>query len=149
MPSRADSRLTVKRTVKAPREQVFRAWTDPSELARWFHPDPSFTTPVAEVDLRAGGSYRFAMQPPTGDAYVVRGVYREVQPPDRLVFTWRWDGTGDDDPETLVTVELRERSGGTEVVLTHERFTSVASRDEHRKGWQGCLAQLSQAVESP
>ena len=148
MPSPDDFRLTVTRTIKAPRDRVFRAWTDPGELARWFHPDPSFTTPVAEVDLRAGGGYQFVMQPPTGDPYVVRGVYREVQPPGRLVFTWRWDAAGDADPETLVTVELHERGGETEVVLTHELLASADSREHHREGWEGCLTQLSLAVQS-
>lgn len=134
-------RLQVRRTIRASREEVFRAWTEPEHLEKWFHPDPSYATPVAEVDLRRGGRYRFVMETESGDRHVVSGVFREIELPAKLAFTWGWE-EGDGEPETLVTVELLERDGGTEVVLTHEGFAGAEERDDHRKGWEGCLEQL-------
>ena len=95
--------LTITRTFAAPREKVFKAWTDPQELKKWWAAGPGFTTPFAEVDLRVGGRYRLAMKPPDQDVVrVVGGVYREVRPPERLIYTWAWEGSGG--PETVVTV---------------------------------------------
>jgi uncharacterized protein YndB with AHSA1/START domain len=141
MPESAPFQLQLTRTFKVPRERVFRAWTDPAELRQWFRADPAFTVSIAEVDLQVGGRYRLAMQPPEGDAYVMGGTYREVTPPERLVFTWTWEGD-DDNPETLVTLEFRDRGGETEVVLTHSGFASEEQRGNHEDGWNGCLDQL-------
>ncbi len=82
--------VEIVRTIEAPREQVFRAWTDPDELRRWWGPG-EFRCPEAQVDLRPGGSYRLVMQPTAGDPFVLGGTYREVEPPARLVYTWRWE----------------------------------------------------------
>ena len=73
--------LTVRRTFAASRDRVFRAWTDPEELKQWWRLDESYTTPMAEMDLRVGGKYRLAMKPPQGDARIVGGVFREIHPP--------------------------------------------------------------------
>lgn len=137
----ADTILTISRTFPAARERVFQAWTDPEALKHWWGAGPGFTAMVAEVDLRVGGRYRLSMKPPEGDAvYVSTGVFREVRPPSRLVYTWAWEGTGG--PETLVTVEFHERGTATEVVLTHEQFVDAKMRDEHAQGWNGCFDQL-------
>ncbi len=139
--------LTVARTFAAPREEVFRAWTDPQELKKWWAAGPGFTTPIAEVDLRVGGRYRLGMKPPDKDSvYVVAGVYREVRPPERLVYTWAWEGRGDW-PETIVTVEFLDRGSSTEVVLTYEAFVGAPMRDEHARGWTGCLDTLARILE--
>ena len=99
--------LHLRRTFDAPRERVFRAWTDPIKLREWWGP-PGFTCPVAEMNLRAGGEYRLAMKPPDGEEFFVAGIFQEVTPPERLVYTWAWEeddmGTG----ETLVTVEFKD-----------------------------------------
>ncbi len=140
--------LQVRRILDAPREMVFRAWTEPEMLKRWFRVSEDYSTPIAEVDLRVGGRYRLGMRPPDGSpALIVGGMYREISPPERLVFTWRWETAAADEPESLVTVEFNERSGVTEVVLTHEGFVSNARRDEHAQGWQGCLDRLDQALK--
>ncbi len=139
--------LEVRRTIAAPREVVFRAWTEPEMLMKWWRVDAGWSTPIAEVDLRVGGRYRLGMLEPDKDGpYVVGGVYREVTPPDRLVFTWAWEGPGSAE-ETLVTVEFLDLGGTTEVVLTHQNFADQNMRDEHQKGWGGCLAQLAYLVE--
>jgi uncharacterized protein YndB with AHSA1/START domain len=85
-----DEVVRITKIIDAPREEVFRAWTEPDEIRRWFGPG-EFTCPEAEVDLRPGGAYRLALQPGAGDPFVVAGTYREVEAPDRLVYTWRWE----------------------------------------------------------
>ncbi len=154
--------LRISRTLNAPRELVFQAWTEPDRLKQWWRAQPGFSTPIAEVDLRVGGRYRLGMQPPDRDEpYVVVGTYREILPPEKLVYTWAWEvnppaGTSGAGPEpasalepgeTLVTVEFHNVGGKTEVVLTHEYFPDSHVRDEHQGGWGGCLEQLAKLVE--
>ena len=154
--------LQISRTFNAPRELVFQAWTQPESLSRWWAAGPGFTTPIAEVDLRVGGKYRLGMLAPDQDhPYVVGGVYKEVVHSEKLVYTWNWEshGQGDDsgsEPgpesamggrETLVTVLFRDAGDKTEVVLTHEFFSDANMRDEHNKGWNGCLENLAKLVE--
>ena len=135
--------LTVRRTFAAPREAVFRAWTDPKELTRWWGP-PGYDSPSADVDLTVGGSYRLAMRKlPDGKPYYVHGVYREIKIPERLVFTWNWEGGPPFGSNTIVTLEFYDTAGGTEMVLTHERFDSEMARDAHTKGWDGALQKLA------
>ena len=132
--------LRLTRVVPAPRDVVFRAWTDPEALRRWWVPFEGMTVPAAEVDLRPGGRYRFIVRNAKGEEFHLSGVYREVRPPERLVYTWRWDGA--DDGETLVTVDF-EASGTTTLLhLTHERFPDDAVRDRHGTGWTGVLDRL-------
>ncbi len=139
--------LVLTRTFTAPREEVFRAWTDPEALKKWWAAGPGFTTPIAEVDLRVGGRYRLGMKAPDQELpYVVGGTYRAIHRPARLVYTWVWEGT--DGPETLVTVEFRDRGSVTEVVLTHEPFADAADRDRHSAGWNGCLDRLAQVIDA-
>lgn len=146
-----ETTVRVTKTIAAARDVVFKAWTDPEMLKKWMGPDPSFTTPIAEVDLRVGGSYRLGMLAPGESApHIVGGVFREVLPPERLVYTWKWEIPGGSDSEQpsesqemLVTVEFRDVNGATELVLTHENHPDQHSRDEHGKGWDGCLAQLA------
>ena len=135
--------LQMRRSIPASRERVFRAWTDPAQLKKWFAVADGFTTPIADIDLQVGGRYRLGMQPPGNDfPLIVGGVYREIIPPEKLVFTWRWESPDENEPETLVTVEFIERGDVTEVVLQHELFASEALRDKHAEGWAGCLEHL-------
>ncbi len=139
--------LTIRRTLAAPREKVFRAWTDPEALKKWFRVAEEYTTPIAEVDLRVGGRYRLGMQAPDGGpVLLVGGTYREISPPERLVFTWRSETADESELETLVTVEFHERGESTELVLTHEGFADEARREQHSAGWQGCLEGLARAL---
>lgn len=146
-PAKDPTVLRTRRTFPERRESVFRAWTEPEALKQWFAVAEGYTTPIAEVDLRVGGRYRLGMQAPDDDALMVAGgAYREITPPERLVFTWRWEGVPQNEPETLVTVEFHERDGATEVVLTHSLFPGAAERDLHLRGWQGCLNRLESVI---
>lgn len=141
----AGATLHLRRTFAAPRERVFRAWTSPEELKKWWGPH-GYTTPTAEVDLRVGGKYRLGMKKlPEGEVFYLAGTYREVRPPEKLVYSWRWEAEPEQG-ETLVTVEFLDRGGSTEVALTHERFPSEKMRDDHNRGWIGCLDRLGQAL---
>jgi len=135
-------RVTLRRIYKKSRAEAFKAWTDPKELMRWWGP-PGYDAPSIEVDLRVGGRYRFAMRKlPDGKTNIVTGVYQEIVAGERLVFTWNWEDGPPFGSNTLVTVEFRDASGGTELVLIHERFESQHACDEHTKGWNGCLEKL-------
>lgn len=136
--------LRIARTLAAPREKVFRAWTDPQALARWFAPGDDFRTTVFELDPRPGGRYRIEMLE-HGRPHRVAGAYVEVRPPEKLAFTWAWESEPEHG-ETLVTLEFFDRGGATELVLTQERFPTEASRNEHDKGWAGCLDRLAASL---
>lgn len=130
-------RVQIVRMIDAPRAEVFHAWTDPEHLRRWWGPG-AFTCPEAEVDLRPGGSYRLVMQATAGDPFVLGGTYREVQPPERLVYTWRWEtGPAADGSESLVSVEFHDKGERTEVVLTHSDFPDAHGAAPYRMGWEG------------
>jgi len=151
-PLPSETTLKIKRTFAAPLEKVFRAWTDPKELTRWFAPSDDYSTPLAEVDLRVGGTYRIQMKAADGVTYTVKGAYREVRPPERLVFTWAWEGEScagrglTEFYDTLVTLEFRTIPEGTEMTLTHEYFLSKDERAKHSEGWAGCLNRLSKVL---
>jgi uncharacterized protein YndB with AHSA1/START domain len=137
--------LQLRRTFRAPRAKVFRAWTDPEALKQWFGP-PGYPGQAAEVDLRRGGRYRITMRKdPDGDPFSAFGTFQEIRPPERLVFTWNYDHS--DIGDTLVTIDFRDLGDQTEIVLTHERFPSPEERDKHNVGWNGCLDRLEQFVQ--
>lgn len=146
----ADGALTfaLTRMIEAPREAVFKAWTDPALIARWLGPS-GVRAEVRHIDARRGGSYRIDMQGASGSLGIVGGSYREVVPPERLVFTWIWEENGPTHSaghETVVTVTLRAVGHRTEVTLRHEQFHSAASRDGHGQGWSGSLDRLAAAL---
>lgn len=141
--------LEIKRLIKAPRERVFDAWVNPEQLKKWFGPDDDFVVPLAKVDLRVGGKYRIQMKNSDGEFHTAAGTYREVKPPERLVFTWAWEKDGSEpdfgevEPtEMLVTLEFHAHGNQTELVLMQEKFASVESRDRHEHGWNGCFEKL-------
>jgi uncharacterized protein YndB with AHSA1/START domain len=137
--------LRLKRLLPAPRAAVYRALTDPGELAKWWGPR-GFTAPSLEFDPRVGGSYRIAMQPPDGDLFHLSGEFREVDPPARLAYTFRWDPPDPDDRETVVALSLRERDGGTEVRLSQGAFATEARLALHEAGWTESLEWLEQML---
>jgi uncharacterized protein YndB with AHSA1/START domain len=141
--------LQLERTFDAPREEVFRAWTEPEVLRRWWAAQPGWESPLAETDVRVGGRYRLSMRDPdSGEEHTVGGEYVEVTPPERLVYTWTWEGSDEDSTSagSIVTVEFRDDGDGTTVVLTHEGITDGQSRDNHAHGWSGCLDNLGTRV---
>jgi uncharacterized protein YndB with AHSA1/START domain len=132
--------LRLNRFIAARREQVFRAWISPALMQQWFCP-VDMSVAQAEADPRVGGLYRVQMRKSSGELHITSGVYREVIPNERLVFTWGWEGP--DRHETLVTIELRDKDNGTELVLIHERFADQGSADHHGQGWRSCLENLA------
>lgn len=138
-----DASLTLVRTLQAPAQEVFKAWTDPGLIHRWM--SSSGSTTVAEVDARVGGHYRLETKTSDGKVHVTTGVYRELEPGRRLVQTWVYDGPYADfvGHETVLTVELRELEPGvTELTLKHERLPSDAYRDAVRGGWTALLDNM-------
>jgi uncharacterized protein YndB with AHSA1/START domain len=145
----AGERVVVRRVIAARRERVFRNWTDPQQLRRWWGPG-GFACPEATVDLRPGGTYRLVMQPPgDGPIMSVTGTYREVRPPALLVYTWRWDsGPAASDHESLVTVSFDDLGDGrTEVTVRHDRFPPDHDRSPYRSGWEEGLLKLEAAIK--
>ncbi len=136
--------LTLVRTLQAPAQEVFKAWTDPGLIHRWM--SSSGGTTVAEVDARVGGHYRLETRTSDGTVHVTTGVYRELEPGRRLVQTWIYEGPIPDfvGHETLLTVELRETEPGvTELTLKHERLPSESYRDSLRQGWTALLETMA------
>jgi uncharacterized protein YndB with AHSA1/START domain len=137
--------LRLNRILPARRDVVYRALSDPGELAKWWGPQ-GFTAPSVEFHPALGRSYRIAMQPPDGDPFHLSGEFRQVDPPARLGYTFRWDPPDADDRETLVTLSLRDRGTATEVVLTQRGFATEERRALHDEGWTESLARLEQVL---
>ena len=138
--------LTVKRHYPVPVERVFKAWTDPQALRQWFGPSDEGKILVSETDLKVGGRYRIVMQMPSGEQHRVGGVYREIVPNEKLVFTWAWESTPE--RESVVTVQMKSAGGGTDMTLTHEHFFDEAARDRHQHGWIGTLERLGRFLST-
>ena len=141
--------LRVSRLIDADRDTLFRAWTDPGELAHWWSQEgDGWSFAEASVDLRVGGRYRLGMLAPDGRKHVAVGVYREIDRPARLVFTWDWEDMPNGIGETLVTVEFKKvGTNRTEVVITHERFVEAARLGRHEQGWTELLSLLEQHIK--
>jgi uncharacterized protein YndB with AHSA1/START domain len=120
---------------------VFAAFSEPSELAKWWGPQ-GFTIPSIEFDPRVGGSYRIEMQPPEGDSFYLTGEFREVDPPTRLAYTFAWEDPDPDDVENLVDLSFRERGESTEVAFRQAPFRTEARRALHRDGWRDSFDKL-------
>ena len=138
--------VRIERTFAASAEEVFDAWTSPEVMRRWFHCDPAWDTPVAEVDLQVGGKIRVVMRRPDGTEVEAQGIFTLIDRPHRLVMTW----TFDDDPsnEQLLELSLTESEGATTVLLINSRISTDERRDEQAKGWQGCLDELDRLLAS-
>ncbi len=144
-----DVSLTIRRTINAPQQRVFEAWTQEEHLKHWWRCNPAWKTDLAEVDLKVGGNYRLSMHDPeAGQSHVCRGEFREIDPPRKVVYTWFWEPPGMEMDETLVTVEFLEQGDSTEIVLTHEHFPGSAAANEHNQGWNLCIDVLQQWLES-
>jgi uncharacterized protein YndB with AHSA1/START domain len=131
----------LERVMAATRPAVFQAHADPELLAQWWGPK-GFTAPIVDVDLRAGGSYRIAMQPPDGEPFYLGGEFREVDPPTRLVYTFRYDDPDPDDRETTVTFALDDIGDSTRVVVEQGTFATRARLALHQAGWNDTLDRL-------
>ena len=136
--------LTLSRSYPVSPEKVWRAWTDPQALTQWFRPGASFSVPLVETDVRAGGRFRILMIDEKGEEFDLAGVYREVVPDRKLVMTWGWKSQPGQ--ESLVTVIFRPSGTGTEVELRHEGFVDFDDQPTHEQGWSGALDQLARLL---
>jgi uncharacterized protein YndB with AHSA1/START domain len=134
--------LTLRRRLNAPPEKVYAAWTDPQKIARWFGPaSVKAGSEEASIDARVGGRYCVSFTMESGEYHEVGGVYREMVPNARLVFSWAWHSTPE--RQSVVTVLLKPDGDGTLLTLTHEQFFDSAARDGHQRGWNGALEKLA------
>jgi len=137
--------LVVRRTIRATPELLFAAWTEPQHLCAWWGPRP-VTCAGAEVDLRVGGRYRILNALPDGTTVTIEGEFREIEPPSKLVYTWRM---GQEVKEwSLVTVRFEPRGDATEVTVVHDQIATEPVRDSHEKGWNGCFDGLALYFEA-
>jgi uncharacterized protein YndB with AHSA1/START domain len=138
--------LELTRVLPAGRPAVFAAFSEARELAKWWGPK-GFTVPSLEFAPRVGDRYRIEMQPPEGDPFHLVGEFREVDPPDRLGFTFVWEPPDPDDVETRVSLSFRDLGGSTEVALTQGPFKTEERRELHRNGWTDSFDKLEQLLE--
>ena len=141
--------IHISRHYNASPEKVWRAWTDPQELARWFGPDDDGVVSLAKLDVGAGGRYHIRFGVSGGEEHNVSGVYQELDPKQKLVFSWAWQST----PERVSRVSVRLRplgvdvNAGTELIFVHEQFDDQAACDAHHRGWAGAFAKLDRYLE--
>ena len=138
-PLQQGAQLRITRRYPASCEKVWRAWTEPQALIKWFGPEGA-TDVRADLDVRVSGQYSIAFRTPDGVDNRVGGVYQEVQAPHRLVFTWAWQST----PERVsrVSLEFVPEGTGCELRFVHDRFFDQQARDNHARGWGGTFAKL-------
>lgn len=142
----AERELVVTRIIDAPRSLVFKTWTEPEHVARWWGPQ-GFTTISCEMDIRPGGAYRVCMRSPRGTDHWKRGVYREITPPERIVFTFAWeDADGKPGHELLTTVTFTEHGTKTKLTLHQAVFETIERCDDHRVGWTSCLERFADYI---
>jgi uncharacterized protein YndB with AHSA1/START domain len=157
-PEPAEQELVITRIFDAPRELVFKAWTEPERLMRWWAPK-GCTTPFCKVDLRVGGAFHYCIRMPEGRDIWGIGVYREIVEPERIVYTDAFaDAEGNvvppthycmslsHPPETLVTVTFAEHGGKTKLTLRHSIPDAVEERGATQQGWTEMLGRLSEEL---
>lgn len=141
--------LVITRVMHAPRKLVFKAWTAPEHLVRWWGPK-GFSLPYCKMEFRPGGAFRCVMLSPEGSEHRLHCVYREIVEPEKISFTWTWvDEEGQPGPETLVTVILEEAGkddAETKLTLHQATFESESARDAHEGGWSETMDRLAAYV---
>ncbi len=140
----AELDLVVTRLIDAPRPLVFKAWTDPDQVARWWGPK-GYVTVDCDMDIRPGGAYRCVMRSPEGIDHRKRGVYRAIVEPERIEFTFAWEQRdGRLGHETLITVTFESVGPKTRLTLHQRIFDTTENRDSHRIGWTSCLERFAE-----
>ena len=134
-------------TFRAPRAKVFRTWTEPELIKKWFFAQEGFRTPVAEMELRPFGAWKIRVETPSGDPTLIYGNFIEVVPNERLTYSW----TGACSQEqywTMVTAKFIDDGAGSRIQLTHGVFENETDRLAHEQGWFGCIEPFGALVES-
>ncbi len=146
MKTQENVRLEIKRFINAPRDRVYAAWTDVEQLRQWFGLEKVRTRDI-RADARAGGEFRWDLVNSDGEEMTMRGEFRELQSGKKVVFSWQWlDDEDWENHSSVVTVELSDRDGGTELRLIHEQLPNEQSRDGHNSGWNSALDKLEKFV---
>jgi uncharacterized protein YndB with AHSA1/START domain len=138
----AQHELVITRTFDAPRPLVFKAWSAAEHMVRWLGPK-DYTAPRCTMDFRVGGAYRACICSPEGKEYWMRGIYREIVAPERIVFTFSWEEEGERGRENLVTITFAEQGEKTRMTFRQAFFESVSERDSHNGGWTSCFDRLA------
>jgi uncharacterized protein YndB with AHSA1/START domain len=142
----SDRELRLERLIAAQPDSLFELWTEPELLITWWGPEGYETTAHA-LDVRPGGRWRTTMRASDGAVRTVSGVYRAVEPPRRLVFTWAFEEDGVRGDETEVVVTFEAAPGGTRLVLLQRTFATKASRDRHQQGWSSSVERLARIAQ--
>jgi uncharacterized protein YndB with AHSA1/START domain len=147
-------KIEVQRFIQAPRERVWKTWSDPEQIKNWLEFGGSVKVESVKLDLRVGGKFRTQFRMADGEFFTAAGTYLEIKPLERLVYNWDWekDGSGAEfgeleGNESQVTVEFHPSGQGTELVLTHEQIASPESRDRHQEGWEMWMEKVANYLE--
>jgi uncharacterized protein YndB with AHSA1/START domain len=134
--------LSLSRHYPVAPEKVWRAWTDTEAVKKWWGPGPGEPVSLAELDVRVGGRFRIVFGGPDGKLHECAGVYQEVVPNRKLVFTWHWPNST---PErvSVVTIIFKEVNGETDLLFKHEQLFDEKARDDHKRGWSASLDKLA------
>lgn len=140
-----DLRIEMDVEIEQPVADVFAAWTTADALSAWFAP-MAVSKPAVILEFEVDGRYSIEMHLPDGAVFTTRGTFREIVPNEKIVMTWRCDAFPD--PESLVTVRFEPSAAGTKVSLLHEQFETEQTCENHRGGWQACLAELAEMLRA-
>jgi len=142
--------LRIERSFAAPREQIFRAFTEPALRSQWLRPGDDWSVPATELDPRVGGRYRDVFRSPDGLEFNETGELRELRRPERLVYSCRFEGGGVLEPDMLVSIDLHDLGKGkTRLVLEQSGYHERKNRDEQEQGWPAFLDQLAKLLARP
>jgi uncharacterized protein YndB with AHSA1/START domain len=127
---------------------VFAAFSDASMVSRWLTPSPDVGLTVLQYDFRVGGAYRFAYHVPGRETMFVNGVYRAIEPPTTIVFSWNIEPPDEHaGVRSEVTVTLAPDGSGTRLVIRHEQLTAPGAATRHAEGWRGALDRLTDLLD--
>jgi uncharacterized protein YndB with AHSA1/START domain len=144
----SETMLRLERLIASPPEDLFALWVEPENLLKWWAPD-GFEAAVGGLDIRPGGRWRMMLRRPDGGVVATSGVYRIVEPPRHLVFTWAWENSaGARSHETEVAVSFEPAPGGTRLVLVQQHFESRQARDNHNRGWSASFDRQRKILTS-
>lgn len=148
--------VVIERVVRVPPALAFEVWTSPRHLARWWGPRDEqgrdFSMASCEMDFRSGGRWRICIRSPGGEDYWQHGQYREITPPERLVFTFAWERAGETFPFTLVEVDFLQEGPDATRIRFRQSGLPQSEHDGHASGWAECMDRLTEhlaAVQAP
>lgn len=135
--------VVVTKLIKASKQELFEAFTNPQIMSKWFYPDEDMSVEVSNT-FHVGGGYVLKMHNKNGEVYTHIGEYMEISPPDKLVFSWNSDFV----ENTVVSVTFSEKDGATEVKVSHDLLPNDEMRENHQGGWNGCLDRLKSTMSA-